>query len=263
MSVIWTPGRTLYSAPVGRVELDRTHPIADKLTALYRLTPGQWDIDLVSGATRGTRVGTGPFFSHGTLRTTGTTTSYVRLGVGLLSYTGPITIIASWKRISVAGVSWSILRNNSAWTGLYGGVGGNYSAAENNNFLGSASTNSVESVAVYVGTTLRAYGTEGEAEDVTSALVTSTRDTVSLGVAERNTVDNPAISEFDLFGVHLGALAPELARDLSKNIWQIFKPSTSRVIFLPSVAAGAPTLSAVSAESRTSSSIVPRVTVTF
>jgi len=275
MSVIWTPGKR-YTQPQGRVEVDDS------------IWPGRHQIILPSMGVGGilggveTFTATAPNQPFTLVRDVGRVHTWrpntsTQVGETADWNAGDFNIGPNGSMIAVAaydsGSFWGGLNYGGSLWGLWLGFGLNSAVARYVDFPTTAAFTATVSVAstariyhpiglVKSGTTVKVFF-KGRTASATGGNGGVRRSAGSGLTGPSGSIDGRQFySSIALGGVCTEALSDDAMFSLLENPWQIFKPATSRVIFLP-VAAGAPTLSAVSAQSITSSSIVPRVTVTF
>ncbi len=215
---------------------------AGRLTSLYSLTPGTWQINQVNGTTGGSIVGTGPTWLNGKLRVSGSTSNYVLLQHGLpLNIAVPFCIVIGCERLAGSGVSWSLLRNNAAWSGWYMEAQGDVKSSNSNSFDGLVSLGGGNNYAfVHRSSTDLTGASFGALVIDTTAVAPTTVDRaeVALGVVRRSTITAGADSVFTHFAVIRGDVSDAELKSLAVNPWQLFAP---RSIWVPVSVAGGTT----------------------
>lgn len=261
MSVIIIPRRH-YTQPQGRVELNTSHPLAQGLSALYVLTPGQWGVDLVSQQWRGVVVGAAPAFAGNKLRTSGNMTNVVRLPHGAGgTFSAPFSVVVGATKIS-GSVIWSILNDTtSAWSGIHSAATGGMETSSGSTFTGSVSGVGPLGVFTHDGAALRGYGASEPVDTTVNNAPIPTQE-ITLGCARRSTSDNAAVAEFELFGLYPRALDEIEARELSKNPWQLFRADPIRIYSFPTGPI-IPTISGLSTTNITQTGARHSLTLTY
>lgn len=239
------------------------------LKSLYRLAPGVWHVNQVTGEVGGTVAGSGFTFKDGRLKTPGTASNGAILWHGLsvpLASTA-FTLLVGVR--SATGVSWSLMSEGGTtgtWTGWYGGVAGSIGSTNNNSFDGALSLTTDEVSAFGFGgaNNLRGAGRTGTAIDATAqAPGTGSATTVALGWARHNNYnDNPGAAEFSFFAAFQGLLSYAEMQALVNDPEQLFRASARRIWVPVSAGGGGGTTISVPAGSLALTGFAPTVSAT-
>jgi len=230
---------------------------AGRLKALYVLNANLWRVNLVTGIASGTAVGAGHEFLPYKIRTAGAGNTYINLPLDGFSAVAPFTVVVGCSRISASGVSWSLLRRDLAnWYGVYEDVTGTIKSSNNNDFSGVITLSGgapVSPFTSYKAATLAGAnnlrGAMGGGVIVVDSLVVMPTggglNSIALGAAVRNTVDNPCVADFEFIAVIDGAVTDAELQSLSSRPWAELLEPRIVSIFLPSAGGVTGTISSV------------------